>query len=395
VSTLGVELDRLIDEYLSIVESPENRARGQKWESDSPVAYYYWQEIPKPVEGSIPVVVVSMNAFYHEAFGLDLEKYYTQPEAYLEGYLKACLFKFHQFKDDTHFLPEVPIWFGPTFVPNLLGSGVIYSRDKDPWISHKVVLEKREDLDRLEPPDFRKSGMMPLAHRSYEELNELVGDRLKVRFTDWLRGPFVSAFHMRGVENILIDMLDAPEFVHRLMRFITDCRKGWSRERAHFLGEEIGPSDFYNDEVNVPLLSPDLYREFVLPYERELCDFYGQIGYWHSCGDTGPLAPAIKEIPHLNLINSSGWTDLSKTLAAYGPSGIPLEVNIHPLRDLQQATEEQMEAKLQEIVQACRDAGVKAYFIRVDSLELLAGLEEDIAQGQLWLEVARRVTAGL
>lgn len=231
---------------------------------------------------------------------------------------------------------------------------------------------------------------MPVVHRMYEEIGELVGGRLKVRFTDWLRGPFVLAFHLRGAGNILMDMIDAPAYVHRLMRFITDARKRWSRERAELLGEDIGPGDLYNDEVNVPLLSPKYYREFVLPYEIELSEFYGEIGYWHSCGDTGPLAEVIRTIPHLNMVNISGWTDFDQAAGAYAGSGLPLEANIHPLKDLQQASEDQMRSKVAHIARRRKDLGIKAMFVRVDSLELLHGVKEDIGMAQRWLQVARQ-----
>ena len=47
------------------------------------------------------------------------------------------------------------------------------------------------------------------------------------------------AFHIRGMENLLEDMIDDPEFTHRLMRFITDSRKKWVAERAKFLGKPV------------------------------------------------------------------------------------------------------------------------------------------------------------
>jgi hypothetical protein len=389
------DIDALLDAYLALVESPENRERGEKWEPASTAAYYYWQRVPKPTAGAIPLVVLSMNAFYHHAFGLDLKAFYTDAGSYLRGYLSACLHKFRWFEDDTHFLPEVPIWLGPSFEPSLFGKGVLYARDSDPWIGPEPVLKVRGDLDRLEPPDFQRGGLMPVVHRMYEEIGRLVGGRLTVRFPDWLRGPFVLAFHLRGAANILMDMVDDPAFVHRLMRFVTDARKDWCEQRAAFLGGALGPGDLYNDEVNVPFLSPAFYREYVLPYEIELSRFHGRIGYWHSCGDTGPLAGAIATIPQLLMTNISGWTDFDQAAAVYAKMGFPVEANIHPLRDLQQASEGEMRRKVAHLARRRTELGIKAMFIRVDSLELLHGVEKDIGRAQQWLHVAREcVEAG-
>ena len=383
------ETDRLIDSYVALVESPGNRARGEKWEPASPAAYYYWQRIPRPTAGPMPLVVLSMNAFYHHAFGLDLRRFYLDPRTYLKGYLTACLSKFRWFQDDTYFLPEVPIWLGPSFEPNLFGQKVLYSEDKDPWIRAGTRTESK-----VGPGSSGAARFSPKrAHAGCpSDVRGTRGDsagRLKVRFTSWLRGPFVLAFHLRGAGNILMDMVDDPAYVHRLLRFITDARKEWSRERAEFLGEGIGPGDLYNDEVNVPLLSPTYYREFILPYEIELSEFYGHIGYWHSCGDTGPLAEVVRTIPHLGMVNISGWTDFDQAAKAYAGLGIPLEANIHPLKDLQQATGDEMRSKVAHIARRRKDLGIKAMFVRVDSLELLHGVAEDIGMAQRWLHVAR------
>ena len=100
----------------------------------------------------------------------------------------------------------------------------------------------------------------------------------------------------------------------------------------------IQVGSLYNDEVNVPLLSPQLYEKFILPYEIELSKFYGVISYWHSCGNTAPLLRLIRCIPHLQMIHISPWTDLEQSVADLADSGIALEVVLHPLVDVQKAT---------------------------------------------------------
>ncbi|MFP4106442.1 MAG: hypothetical protein ACLFVU_10170 [Phycisphaerae bacterium] len=60
----------------------------------------------------------------------------------------------------------------------------------------------------------------------------------------------------RQTDNIteLIDLFRQAEagetFARRQLRFITDCRKQWVRDRAKFLGQSIQPGVLLNDEVN-------------------------------------------------------------------------------------------------------------------------------------------------
>ncbi len=156
-------------------------------------------------------------------------------------------------------------------------------------------------------PDFYRSGLMPLAHQYYEVIGELIDNDFNVVFPEWGRRSFGVATHIRGYENFLSDMISNPKFAHRILRLITDTRKEWITERAKFLGKCKGKGNIYNDEVNCPSLSPELYEEFALPYELELSDFHGGILYFHSCGDTTKLLPLIAKINTIEMFHVGPW----------------------------------------------------------------------------------------
>jgi hypothetical protein len=77
--------------------------------------------------------------------------------------------------------------------------------------------------------------------------------------------------YLRDANLLLVDLFDKPEFVHRMCRFATDLqllvvkRLASERECAFFM-----PGGFMD------MLSPDLYREFGLPYMAELINAYPQ-----------------------------------------------------------------------------------------------------------------------
>jgi uroporphyrinogen-III decarboxylase len=197
-------------------------------------------------------------------------------------------------------------YLGAAFKAALFGLKVRWLPDKDPWVyENPPLIEKPEDLDRLRPPDFYEGGIMPAVHEFFQRLNELAAPGLTIRFPEWIRGPFGVARYLRGAENLFLDIMDRPEFVHRLMRFITDAQKNWIAERAKFLGIKIEKGFLYNDDVNCPSLSPSMYEELVLPYEIELCQFQGGIKYWHSCGNLTPLLPHIRKIPLIDMLHVS------------------------------------------------------------------------------------------
>ena len=67
---------------------------------------------------------------------------------------------------------------------------------------------------------------------------------------------FGVAVALRGMNNILIDCYDQPDFVHSLMQFIVESKKEWSIAKAKFLKCEIGKTALYNDEVSYQLYHP-------------------------------------------------------------------------------------------------------------------------------------------
>jgi len=202
----------------------------------------------------------------------------------------------------------------------------------------------------------------------------------------WVRGPFCIAAHLRGLDNIIMDMLEDPKFVHTLMRFITDSEKEWAKERAKFLHSPIEKTFLFNDEVGLPLITPKMYEEFILPYEIELSNFYGGILYWHSCGDTSNFVNLIRKIPGLKMFHVGPRTDVSKAAVAFGPD-VSLDVDLDPFRDVLEVNEKKMRLKIKEITNICMKKDVP-FSIRADAFQPVHALEKDLSKMKQWINVA-------
>jgi hypothetical protein len=191
---------------------------------------------------------------------------------------------------------------------------------------------------------------------------------------------------MRGPhENIILDTIDRPQFAHRLFRYVTDFHRHFHEQRAKFLGQPIGPVGIGNDEVTVPLVSPRLYQDFVLPYEVELSDFHGGLSVWHSCGTTTPLLELIATIPNVKKFYTGPWTDVDAVMETFGDS-TPIMIAVNTVDDILTATPEQMGDKVRSLSEACHGA---ALHIRGGSTRSISDLEADVAQMCLWTRVAR------
>jgi len=379
-------MQKLFDKIDELIESSRNQEILKAWNSQARPTKDHWRGTPFSSKKTkmIPFTVEPEIPMWAKILDFNVKQYYTNPRCYFENNLKMMIYRFEEFQDFTPIEKTIGIWLGASFEASLFGSKTIFMEDEDPWIDREPVIKRYEDLDRLEFPHFCKSGLMPLAHRMYSEMNELAKGEYTIVFPEWRMGPFGVACALRKMENLLADILLNPEFVHKLMQFITEARKEWTKERAKFLKQEVGKGDLDNDEVNSLLLSPKHYEEFVLPYEQELCEFHGGIGYWHSCGDVTKLLNPIRKIPEIDMFHIGPWTDLKEARRVFGESSA-LEKCLMPTADVQLASETQMEAKLDEIRSALDGS---SYTVRADGLQVINSVEEDVAKIKSWVKIA-------
>ncbi|TKJ46078.1 hypothetical protein CEE35_01075 [Candidatus Aerophobetes bacterium Ae_b3b] len=381
-------ISKLTQKIDQLVESSRNQKIQRFWQHQEYTAKDHWRGIPHSSKdvNIIPFTVEPEIPMWANILNFSVKKFYTNPRCYLQNTLRMVIYRFEEFQDFTLVEKNIPIWLGAPFESSLFGSKPIFVEGESPWIDREPLIKRYQDLDRLESPDFHESGLMPLAHRMYHEIGELMGDEYTVVFPEWRMGPLGVGCALRGMQNLLLDVLLKPEFVHKLMRFITDARKKWVKERAKFLGQKVGKADLDDDEVNSPSLSPQQYEEFILPYEQEICQFHGGIGYWHSCGDTTKLLNSIRKISQIDMFHIGPWTDLEQSKEVFGKD-TALEKCLMPTADVQLASQSKMEAKLNEI-RGILDG--TSYTVRADGLQVINSVEEDIMVIKKWTKLACR-----
>jgi len=388
------EIRRLADQVRRIAREPKNAEKAAYWQPAAETARDHWRGTPRPRRElpRAPITVEPEITMWAKILGFQITDFYQDPVCYLVNSLRMMVFRYQHWEDETAIGLQMPIWLGVTLESSLFGARTVLQKDEYPWLDREPVIRTEEDLDRLEYPDFRSSGLMPQAHRYYEVLRETLDEDFTVTFPEWGRSPFGVAFHLRGYENLAADMALNPEFAHRLLSFLTEARRRWTRERAQFLGRPVDKGNLYNDEVNTPSMSPDMYERFALPYEQELSEFHGGILYWHSCGDTTAMVDRVARIPGLEMFHVGPWTDGAVCMGVFGGK-MPLEFCLHPFQDVQHADEPAREKRLRAIAEAC---GGAPYTVRADGMQMIhgpgaAGVEAGLRGIRDWISTADRV----
>jgi uroporphyrinogen decarboxylase len=106
---------------------------------------------------------------------------------------------------------------------------------------------------------------------------------------------------VRGLQNMFIDMVDRPDWVHFLSRKFTDFYKEDYTRAAEMTKGRIDLFLLISDlgSQRGPLISKRMFREFIAPYIKEMCDLIHDLGakvLFHSCGSIRPLIPDLIEL---------------------------------------------------------------------------------------------------
>jgi uroporphyrinogen decarboxylase len=218
-------------------------------------------------------------------------------------------------------------------------------------ISHPkgVVLEEKSQLAKLKIPDVMKDGRLPY----FFEMCERVGGGIQKRGAvgTGQAGPWNIAMHLRGAEQVLIDDVLDHEFMHELMRFTTEVVKtvGDAMLAAGFM-PSLGEAT-----ASCSLISPQIYRDFVKPYHKELCEYFkskNALLSLHICGYIDPIMQDVLDTG-INFISLDAPSSLEK-LVNLSNNKITIMGNV-PTNLFAYGTKEEME----EAIRNCIDTAAE------------------------------------
>lgn len=126
---------------------------------------------------------------------------------------------------------------------------------------------------------------------------EHVGDRKACMM--WCEDPFKISWMLRGgLEKLMLDYALNPTLVHDLARVATDFNLAIIEMAAKIGIDVIGLEGDLASEENT-MMSPEHYREFVKPYQREIVEHTHRLGlkiFKHSDGNMWPILDDHMEV---------------------------------------------------------------------------------------------------
>lgn len=192
---------------------------------------------------------------------------------------------------DQDWPPMLNTFCGVCMAAEAFGCPLIFDDFGTAWT--KPAITDLAQIDRLKPLPLREPYLASRLFAWIDYAQRELGTDVPLWTMD-LQSPFSVAAHIIEATELLMACVTDPERVHRLCRMITDYSIEFMHahlaqmENAGFPGrnfpsipDRIGIC--IADDTPLIMLSPEMYREFALPYNAEIAQAFGG-AHIHSCG---------------------------------------------------------------------------------------------------------------
>lgn len=229
------------------------------------------------------------------------------------------------------------------------GADVQLFDDQPPAINEmNALLADKAALKRLQPPDPSGRGRMRDRVQAAALFREkLAGQRL---IEGWIEGPCAEAADLRGINTLMMDFYDDPDFVHELFEWVFQLALRFARAQIDAGVELMGVGD-----AAASLVGPQIYRDFVWAYEKRLVDALHEMGCkvrLHICGNINSILEPIGRLG-CEIVDLDFPVPVAAARAAMGPQPVLLG-NLDPVRVLRDGTPETITAA---VAQCHHEAG--------------------------------------
>ena len=228
----------------------------------------------------------------------------------------------------------VPVQMGEK--PREFGAAAFNPSIVDEWDINKLIVPKHQINEKATKENFNK-------------MQNAIGDIITVHLN---RGPMLNMWFadistdlgkIRGMEQIMWDIYDRPEWLHRILAFMRDgiLKVQDEAEKAgdFSLANHQNQAMPYAEELKDPTpntygvlrkqlwcfvasqeyttFGPDMFYEFLLQYQAPIMEKYGLVAYG-CCEDLTQKIDVLRKIPNLRRIAVSPFADVKKCALQIG-----------------------------------------------------------------------------
>ena len=337
-----------------------------------------------------PIVLMDEIPWYQINIDDELTCVCEDPKARIaEDYLRKSIYRRKHFSADTIMDPfyRVTMAYDSTGIGVEVSEETLSTDDTNDIVSHSFedVLEDEENLELIKIPEF--TARPDKDEESMNFYTELFGDSMPVKLRGrgyFYNSPWDLIAFLRGMEPILIDLYDRPEYLHAIRQKFNDiilAEMDFVENHLHVdpenprlhctpalvsgLAEDGLKATWYRTMAQpFSEVSPDMHDEFDIEYTLQVAGRFGYT-YYGCCEPLDRKLDSIMRIPNLRKIGVSPWAKVEpmaermggKYVFARKPNPANVAINTDP---------EVVKRETEETVKACIKYGCPVEFVLKD-----------------------------
>jgi hypothetical protein len=336
---------------------------------------------------------------------------------HIENFFRRHLF-WYTLDDDSVFEPWVTIQ--AKRVCNGWGVAGQKHFGDEPGGSWKVDYPIRDlsDIEKLRTPwhEIDEAGTAD----EFGRLSDAIGDVIAINvdrgpaYREWTGDISTDLSYLRGIENFMMDMLDNPEWLHRLVKFMSDGILK-TQEEAEAAGDWVlcahqNQAMPYAEELEDPAanvngvqrsrlwvhmaaqeltaVSPAMHDEFMLQYQLPILKPFGLVAYG-CCEDLTDKIDMLRQIPNLRRIAVSPFSNVARCAEQIGRDYV-LSYRPSPADMVSYGFDrDRIRSILKRDLEACANSHVDITLKDVETVE------KDPTRVKHWVALTREVIADI
>jgi len=261
---------------------------------------------------------------------------------HFEVHLRRTLYLWKHMRADMVVMPYVNVY--KSISNTGFGVGVVeqtaVTDPRNSVVGHRYIdqFKTEEDIMKIQMPKI--SYNEEATKNAEERAKEIFDGILEVRTQGACPGfaPWDIIVQWRSPDNMILDMIDRPDFMHKIISRLTDahlCMLDQLEEKG-LLGygqETIHCTGAFTDELPAPgfdpkrprakdlwtfgmaqifsTVSPEMHKEYEINYAKKWYERFG-LGYYGCCEPLDEKIDIIRELPRVRKISMSPWVDIER-----------------------------------------------------------------------------------
>ena len=299
----------------------------------------------------------------------------------VERHFRRCLFYIKHFRADNNFEPffRVKKTVDSTGIGIEMKTADLKRTDETNNIVSREfedVLENESALELLHDPEFTLRPEIDEHNMAF--YNELLGDSIPIKlygFDYYYDAPWDKITRLRGVEPILFDMYDRPEYLHAIMDKFVSASNAWLDFVEKNLDVDPDITNLHCTPATVSkkessglkatwyrgmaqtlgTISPQMFEEFEIDHVKPVAERFG-FAYYGCCEPLDNKIEVIKKISNLRKIGCSPWANVNAMAEQIGGDFV-LARKPNPAFVAHKTDPEVIRRETEETVKACLKYG--------------------------------------